>query len=185
MGQKLAAIFENSQCSLLKVEEDQFFEVNVTLVEEASGHNTAVIYVATKKPYLMLKKELQQQGVKTDTVHFVDCIIKTVVNEKIPEEDDVLYLERTEDLRNISTAVSTKAQSMPERNAVLVIDSLAALFTSHSTKQVADFISDLQERLETIEMNLVLFDEGRAVEEKVGKEIYDIVDDVLFLRGDT
>lgn len=182
MGEDLSAIFENHRRSLLKVSEENFFDVNVDIVEEASSRDVAVIYVATKKPYLHLKKALKEQDVDQDPVHFVDCIIRTVTNEKLPEDDDVLYLKRSDDLGNISTGISVKAQHASAKRAVLVIDSLAALLATHDTKDVARFIANVQERLETTEMNLVLFDEGRAVEDKIGKEIYDVVDTVIFLR---
>jgi KaiC/GvpD/RAD55 family RecA-like ATPase len=184
MAQDLETVFEDNMRSLLKVEADGFFDVNVSLVEEATDRDTAVIYVAVKKPYLMLKKELKEQDIGMDVVYFVDCIVRTVTNEKLPQDDeDVLYLKRTDDLRNISTAVSTKAQHASHRDAVLIIDSLAALLATHSTDDVIDFIRDIQERMKTTEMNLVLFDEGRDVEDEIGQILYDIVDNVLFLRG--
>lgn len=182
MDNKLDRVFENHHRSLLKVDEDNFFEVNVSLVEEATNRDTAVIYVATKKPYLLLKQALQEHGVDMDVVHFVDCIVKTITNEKLPDDDDVLYLKRTGDLKNISTAVSTKATHTSYTDAVLIIDSLAALLAAHGTDDVAQFITDIQERLDTTDMNLVLFDEGREVEDQIGHEIYDTVDNVLFLR---
>jgi archaellum biogenesis ATPase FlaH len=183
MAQKLATLFEEQQRALLKVDEDDFFDVNVALVEEASDHDTAVIVVATQKPYIMFRDALQDHGVDMDEVHFVDCIVKTLTNKKVPEADDVLYLKRTDELRNISTAVFTKAQSTGQK-AVLVIDSLKALLAAHDTSDVTAFIQDIEERLDTTEMNLVLFYEGHDVEEEIGQELYDIVDNVIFLRGD-
>ncbi len=182
MMQEFETVFDEHH-SLLKVDEDGFFDVNVELVKEASNRDTAVIYVATKKPYLMLKNALQEHGVGMDAVHFVDCIVKTITNEKLPEDENVLYLKRTDDLRNIGTAISAKAQHTSHDKTILIIDSLAALLSVHPADKVAAFITDIQERLDTTEMNLVLFDEGRTVEDEVGQEIYDIVDNVLFLRG--
>lgn len=183
MREKLSEVFENHHRSLLKVDKEGFFDVNVELVEEASNRDTAIIYVATKKPYLMLKKALKENGVEHDALHFVDCIIKTITNEKLPDKDDnILYLKRTDDLRNISTAVSTVENTASKKKAVLIIDSLATLLAAHGTKDVARFITDIQERLNTTKMNLVLFDEGRDVEDKIGQEIYDVVDNVIFLR---
>lgn len=183
MTQELSAVFENHHRSLLKVDEDEFLETTVSLVKEASERDITVIYVATKKPYVRLKDELEKQEVTMNSVHFVDCIIKTLTNRKVPEEENVLYLNRTDDLRNISTAISATANTRPGQNALLIIDSLEALLASHPTQHVARFLTDIQERLETTEMNLVLFDEGRIVEDEVGQEIYDVVDNVLFLRG--
>lgn len=183
MAHELSDVFGDHRRSLLKVDAEDFFDVNVELVKEASSRATAVIYVATKQPYLQLKQALQEQDVEQDPVHFVDCIIKTVTNEKLPGDDDVLYLNRNADLRNISTGISIKAQHASEKRAVLIIDSLAALLAAQDTDAVAQFITDIQERLETTEMNLVLFDEGQTVEDMIGQEIYDVVDNVIFLRG--
>lgn len=184
MAQGLSEIFENHRRSLVKVDEEDFFDVNVEIVEEASSRDIAVIYVATKKPYLHLKKALQERGVEQDVVHFVDCVVRTVTNEKLPgDDDDVLYLKRSDDLGNIATGISAKAKHASARQGVLVVDSLAALLAAHDTEDVARFIADIQERLETTEMNLVLFDEGRRVEEEIGQEIYEVVDNVIFLRG--
>jgi archaellum biogenesis ATPase FlaH len=185
MGEgKLGDVFEDEHRALVKVDEDAFFDVNVALVRQATEEEAAIIYVATKKPYLMLKKKLQDAGVSLRSIHFIDGVIETATNLEIPKEEDVLYLDRRSDLNNISTAVFTKAHAVAADEAVLVIDSLKALLASHSAAQVADFITGIQERLETTEMNLVLFDEGRDVEELVGEEIYDVVDTVIFLRGD-
>lgn len=183
MEQAISAVFEDNNRSLLKVDDDDFFDVNVSLVEEASGRDTPVIYVATKRPYLMMRDALQENGVEHDIVHFVDCIVKTLTNEKVPEDEGVLYLNRTDDLSNISTAVSSIDISTGKKGTVLIIDSLAALLAAHPTEKVARFITDTQERVETTEMNLVLFDEGSSVEKEVGKEIYETIDNVLFLRG--
>lgn len=181
---KLDEVFADEHRSLLKVDEDEFLDVNVSLVQKASEENAAIIYVATKRPYLLLKEELQDEGMSLRSVHFIDAVVETVTNLEIPEEEDVLYLKRTGSLQNISTAIFTKANSASADSAVLVIDSLKALFSSHSTEQVAAFITGIQERLDTTEMNLVLFDEGRDVEDLVGEEMYDVVDTVIFLRGD-
>lgn len=183
MAQELSQVFENHHRSLLKVDEEEFVAVNVELVEAASSRDTAVIYVATKKPYLLLKKALREHGVDLGVVQFVDCVVRTITNEKLPDDDDVLYLKRTDDLRNIGTAVSAKAQQTSHTKTVLIIDSVAALLAAHPTEKVAAFINDIQERLDTTEMNLVLFDEGRLVEDEVGQELYATVDNVLFLRG--
>lgn len=181
---KLDDVFEDHHRSLLKVDDDHFTDVNVSLVRKASEENAAIIYVATKKPYLVLKDELEEEGVSLRSIHFIDAVINTVTNLKVPREDGVLYLERTSNLQNISTAISTKANSTSSDNVVLVIDSLKALLAAHTTAKVAEFVKGIQERLDTMEMNLVLFDEGRAVEDRVGEEIYDVVDNVIFLRGD-
>lgn len=183
MGQELTDVFGGSHRSLLKVDDDQFLDINVSLVKEAVDRDITVIYVAAREPYLLLRDRLEEEGVELTEVHFVDCIIKTITNKKLPEQDGVIYLKRTDALRNISTAVSAEANTVQHRDILLIIDSLKALLVSHTAKEVARFLDDIRERLNTMEMNLVLFDEGREVENLIGKEIYNAVDNVLFLRG--
>lgn len=187
MKQELEAVFEDQHCSLLKVDEDRFFDINAEMVREAYERRRHVIYVAVEKPYLMLKKKLKEKGISSGRVHFVDAIIKTITNEELVEDDKdkVLYLKKTGELRNISTAILSQARRASSSKKLLIIDSLEALLASHDDDKVKDFLLNIQEMLDTVEMNLVLFDEGREVEDAVGKEIYSMVDNVIFLRGES
>lgn len=49
MDNRLATVFAENRGSLLKMDQDGFFDVNVELVKEASSRDTAVIYAGATR----------------------------------------------------------------------------------------------------------------------------------------
>ncbi len=182
MRQKLKDVFEDGNRSLLKIDDEQRLDVDAALVDLAHEKNTGIIFLCLEDTYLKVKKQLRDQELSETHVKYIDGITKIIVNKDVPQDDKVTYVKRTSNLQNISLSVSVAADFNNVDKVVLVIDSLLVLFMTHTEKQVVSFFEDLQQRMETLHLNLVLFDEGRALEDRIGEHLYATVDNTIFLR---
>jgi archaellum biogenesis ATPase FlaH len=69
-------------------------------------------------------------------------------------------------------------------NAIIIIDSLESLLTYNTEKDVSTLLEDLNNRTETLELDLVLFKQEQSIDEQIGSTLYPLVDEMVLLGED-
>lgn len=178
----LAPVFQPETNTLLKIGDARIADVVAALIGMADERQSSIIYVGVKESYLQIREAAMEQGVSADHARFVDCVIDTLPDSDIPKEKGVVYANRDESLPNIATSIATLVQDVREEQVVVVIDSLAACLDNHTADEVSSFLETLQEQSQTKDNSIVLFDEGDIVEEQIGAELFDAIDQTLFIE---
>lgn len=166
---------------LLKIAAQDYQPATLSLLKNAAMQDVPVIYVGMKRPYVHLRKMLQDNHISMDFVYVVDAITKTLTEEGVVENGNVSYLDSPQNLANVATAISVMAEQTGAENALLIIDSLETLLTYNTERDVSRFLEDIDDRTRTLEFNLVLFKQDESMDEKIGSALYSIVDDVLLI----
>lgn len=174
-----------AQTSLLKVDKSDYQAATISLLKTAADQDIPVIYVGAKRPYVHLRKLLQDNHISEDFIYVVDTITKTVTDEGIVEADNVRYLESPQNLTNVSTAISIMAEKAHADNALLLIDSLETMLTYNTERAVSTFLDDLNDRTKTLELDMALFKEEGSMDEQIGSSLYPIVDKIQLLSKET
>ncbi len=165
---------------LLKVDARDYQAATVSLFKEAAENDMPVIYVATKRPYVHLADVLKKNHLSQDFIYVVDAITKTITDEGVVNRDNVTFLDSPQNLTNVSTAISLMANKLDSDHALLVIDSLEALLTYNVEQAVSGFLNDLNDRTDTLSLDLVLFKQEQTSEE-IGSTLYSIVDKTMLI----
>lgn len=164
---------------LMKVTPGAYTALTVSLFEAASDRDMPIIYVGVKRPYVHLKKVLEDHGLPEEDIYVVDTITKTITDEGVVDVANARFLDSPRNLTNISTAISLMAETITAENALLVIDSLEALLDYNTDTNVSRFLEDLNSRTQTLELDLILFKQEQSVDEQIGETLYPIVDELL------
>lgn len=169
---------------LLKVSPSDYKSSSVSLFKQAAEQDIPIIYVATKRPYVHLNDLLKKNHLTEDTMYVVDAITKTITDEGVVDRDNTTFLDSPQNLTNVSTGVSLMADKLDADHALLVIDSLEALLTYNTERDVSRFLKDLNDRTTTLSLDLALFKQEQETAEEIGSTLYDIVDETIFLSQD-
>lgn len=121
--------------------------VNTSILEHFSKEDDfSCVYVTLTKPYKTVENVLQESGVETDRIFFIDCISKTQAGE-VTAAENVVFLE-PQALTNISIALSNAVESLPESdNNVLIFDTLSTLMMYNDQETVSKFAHQLSSKI--------------------------------------
>ncbi len=169
---------------LLKVSAADYKTSTVELFKQAADNDRPIIYVATKRPYVHLHDLLKKNHLTEDGVYVVDTITKTITDEGVVDRENVTFLDSPQNLTNVGTAVSLTADRMDADEALLIVDSLSALLTYNTERDVSRFLQDLNDRTDTLSLDLALFKQDQKTAEQIGSTLRSIVDKTVFLSED-
>jgi len=102
-----------------------------------------LLYVSLNKPHGVVKAALEEKGIATDKIFFVDTIAKSL-GQATPEEH-VVHVENPADLTSLQIAISEFLEKI-ERDKSILIDALATLLIYNSEELAVKFIRDVLEK---------------------------------------
>jgi archaellum biogenesis ATPase FlaH len=159
--------------TLLKITPNDYESATISLLKNAADGDIPVIYIGVKRPYVHLRKLLNDNHIMEDHVYVVDTITKTITDEGIVEQEHVEYMDSPQTLTNVATAVSVMAEKIDAPNAILLIDSLETLMTYNTAHTVSRFLDDLNGRTETLELSMAIFKTEETLEEQLAEALLD------------
>ena len=142
------------------------------------------IYVSINKPHITVDKILRDNGIKTETIYFVDCITATV--HKMIEKDKterVLFASHPSDIRKggtIPKSIDTFIKAIPDKKFILV-DALRTLLIHNEPKHVSDFIHNLGRISKEFKTKVVVITRKDHDEELIEK-ISPVFDEVVRIK---
>lgn len=169
---------------LLKVTAGDFQKATISLMKNAVEQDIPIIYVSVKRPYVHLERMLRDNGISKDSVYVIDTITKTITDAGVVEDGNVSYLDSPQNLTNVGTSISVMAEKMGAENALLIFDSLEALLTYNTERDVSRFLTDLNDRTQTLEFDLALFKQDDSMDKTLGASLYSIVDKFVLVSKD-
>lgn len=158
MEEKIVQAFDEKNTGkafLCKVDPEERLEANLLTLRKAVENDTTIIFVMVKYPYQKLSSALDRLDVVPETNTFIDAITKKLDMDE--QGDDVTYVDSPQNLTNISLSISAVVGKEANQKFLVVIDALDTLLTYNSTNQVSSFLENLGDRINTLDMNAMLF----------------------------
>lgn len=164
-----------SRVVLYTVPSEEYVKNVKNVLREAAADHT-VIYVTTNKPYTQLVKTLDDAGIDTENVFFIDCISKHL-GEK-PEAENCLLLDGPQQLTDLSIAIKESLKQLPEENRVLFFDSLSVLLMYNDAASIGKFASFIINKMRSLDVDTVMLALEEDTDNNIISKVQSFVDEV-------
>ena len=157
-------IFDDNSLLLCLKPQNTQKDINSIINILVKKKNMFCVYVCLRKPYSVLKKIFEKQGLDLKSFFFIDAVDKT------PGEpsDEVLYTETAAALTEIDMAINKILKKLGERGFVF-IESLEGLTLKNNNNTVAMFIRDIVAKSTEFGSKVIVLDWGKGEEEVIDK----------------
>jgi len=168
---------------LFLVNAKDYNESNVELVNYLSKEKGLTgVYVTVNKPYKTLQQALQDVGVNTKGIFFIDAVSKLTSDEPNKSEGCV-FIGSPQDLTGISIAITEVVAALPASNRFLIFDSLSTLLIYNPSSSVAKFAHFLTANIRKWGILGILILMGNEKEQGLVNELAQFCDATLDLSG--
>ncbi|MDY6776997.1 MAG: hypothetical protein SVQ76_02715 [Candidatus Nanohaloarchaea archaeon] len=139
MEENLEKALQEEGVTLVISEAGEYHGTNREIVDYlVNDQGLTGIYATVNEPYRTVERFLQEGGIDTGEVFFVDAISKDVGAEE-PEKDNLMFLESPQHLTDISIVLSETIEKMPDGEKFVFFDSLSTLTIYNSVNTVSKF----------------------------------------------
>ena len=137
--QKLGKLKLDDALVLILVDSKHYNEVNIELIKYLNvTKKLPGVYVTVNKPYATIKNIMDQSGINTKNIIFIDAISR-LTGEKSKRTADCLFIGMPNDLTGLSVAMNEAVKSLPIKKKFLFLDSLSTLSIHNSAGSVNQF----------------------------------------------
>jgi len=179
---KLAGI--DKSLVLVLVDAKRYTEANIQILKYLSiNKKLPGIYVTVNKPYLTIKKILENVGINTKTIIFIDAISTHTGTQK-KEADGCLFLDTPADLTGMSIIITEAVKGLPTKNKFLFFDSLSTLSIHNSAGSVAKFAHFLTARMREWGVVGVIISMEKETNPKLISQLTQFCDSCIELGGE-
>lgn len=167
---------------LINVSAEDYLKTNVAILKVlANEDNLPGVYITVNKPYSTMKKILENDGVKTDKMYFIDCITKTA-GGKCPTAKNVFCLDSPQNLTGLGVAMGQAIKTIPGEEKYLFMDSLSTLLLYHNVGTIAKFSHFLTGRMRMWGLRGVLMAVEKEADPKFVGQLAQFCDEVVTIR---
>lgn len=146
VAEKLSALPDSSAVSL-RLKSDQYFDALQGMLDRfAIKRDMEVIYVTATIPSQSIISALEVLEIPMDHVWFVDCISQIMMSQA-KRHAHAIVVESPTMLENIMLKVEFLLRKHPDRNALVVLDSINSLAIHNNTKILSEFLHILVNNL--------------------------------------
>ncbi len=129
----------DTDIALVIADADDYVAVNKQILEHlVGGEGLAGIYVTVNKPYSTVVKTLEDAGIDTADIFFIDAISEDT-GADIEDAPNVVFLESPQGLTSLSIAISEAVENLPEGRKFVFLDSLSTLAIYNDMDTVSQF----------------------------------------------
>lgn len=153
--------------ALATVSPKSYREVNLEIIRFLTESNMPGVYVTLNAPYATIKKRLEDNGIDTRLIIFIDAVTKT--SQGIEREENCLFIGNPQNLSDISVAMDQAVRSLPTSKRFLFFDSLSTLLLYNNATSVAQFVHFLSGRMHVWKVNGIII----SLQSKKDKELID------------
>jgi len=160
---------------LVLIPSNEYNEMTIDITKELAKKN--ICYVTLNKTFPSLTENFKKKGINTDNVVFIDAISKTI--KSVPNQTDkCYYISSPNSLTELSIAVT---KFLKHNFDYLIFDSLTNLLIYSKKAPVAQFLSNLINKIRTSDTKAVFFALSLKDHDELIKEAGMFVDKVIDL----
>jgi archaellum biogenesis ATPase FlaH len=150
-----------------------------TVMEEKSF---AGIYITVNKPYKTLISYLEENGIKTDNIFFIDAISKAVTDD-IKMTKDCLYIPSPSRLTDLAIALSQALEAMKHKGKKFIfLDSLSTLLIYNQFDVIAKFVHFIISRLRLFSLVGIMISIEKQIDEKMINILIEMCDETVEVK---
>jgi len=139
MDEKLQEALAQPGITLIVSGSGDYAETNLKVLDHLVNDRELVgAYVTVNKPYRTVKKMLEDGGVATEDLFFVDAITLDSGGDAA-ESENAMFLESPQHLTDISIVMREVVEKLPEGEKFLLFDSISTLTIYNSMDTVSKF----------------------------------------------
>lgn len=160
--------------ALATVKAETYQETNIKIIKSLAEGNIPGVYVSLSKPFETVKKMLDEAGIDTRLIIFIDAITQTV-GDVLEKKENCLFIGTPENLSDISIAIDQAVTALPKEKFIF-FDSLSVLLVYNEPSKVAKFIHLLAGRMHIWKVRGIIVSLRRKEDEELIKELFQFCD---------
>ena len=154
---------------------------NAKIVKELLEKHEHGVYITVNQPYAMLTKILQNHGIDTSRLFFVDCITKAA-SGKAERTENCLYLPSPESLTELSLSTMEVLQALKGQKKFVFIDSLGTFLLYNSAGSLSKFSHFLITKISLIGVDGIFMCIEEEMDEKLKAELQSFCEKTIELK---
>src|SRR5205809_1130557 len=128
----------------MRLKSEQYFDAIQGMIDRfAMKKDLEVVYVTSTIPSQSIINALEVLEIPMDHIWFVDCISQIMMSQE-KRHPHAIIVESPTMLENIMLKVEFLLRRVPERNALVVLDSINSLAIHNNTKILSEFLHILE-----------------------------------------
>jgi len=156
VAEKLRALPDSSAVSM-RLKSEQYFDAIQGMIDRfAMKKDLEVVYVTSTIPSQSIINALEVLEIPMEHIWFVDCISQIMMSQA-KRHPHAIIVESPTMLENIMLKVEFLLRRVPERNALVVLDSINSLAIHNNTKILSEFLHILVNNLRSRGAYTVIF----------------------------
>jgi KaiC/GvpD/RAD55 family RecA-like ATPase len=156
VAEKLAALPDSSAIAM-HLRTDQYFDAIQGMLDRfATKKNLEVVYVTSTIPSQSIINALEALEIPVDHIWFVDCISQIMMSQE-KQHAHAIVVESPTMLENIMLKVEFLIRKHPDRDALVILDSINSLAIHNNTKILSEFLHILVNNLRSRGAYTVIF----------------------------
>ena len=166
----------NQYIALAVVDALNYQQTNVQIIKELTEtNNTPGVYVTLNKPFEILKKDFDKEGIDTRMIIFIDAVTKTARGET-EKTESCLFIGSPENLSDISISMDQAVRAVPGKGKFLFFDSLSTLLVYNRPITVARFIHFLAGKMRVWKVKGIIITLEKKSDRELIEELIPICD---------
>lgn len=175
---------DQNYIALVLAEAKVYQETNIALLQYMIDEkNIPGVYVTINKPYNTMKRILENEGINTDMIIFIDAISKSA-GGTIEKAENCLFIGSPENLTDISVALTEATQAIPSDKKFVFFDSLSTLLLYNNMGTVARFTHFLTGKMRAWGVEGILISVEKESDEVLLSQLSQFCDKVITLGGE-
>lgn len=181
MEEELEGALDEEGVILVIPTAEEYQEVNQEIIHHlVQEKDLNGIYTTVNEPYRTVKNFLQEGGIDTENIFFVDAVSMDIGAEEV-ERENVMYLESPQHLTDISIVMSESIGKLPEGEKFLFFDSMSTLTIYNNITTVAKFAHFLTGKIRNWNVTGVIISIESEADEQVINRLKQFADRVIEL----
>lgn len=174
---------EEKDIVLVTAPSEKVDEVNKKIIHHINSKDAKAVYLTVAKPYSTITNVLEEEGIDTEDMFFIDCITKTTSDA--PERAENCVFLRPQALTDISIALSQAVESLPENGErFLVFDTLSTLMLYNDKDTVGKFAHSIVNKIRDWGIKSVMLTLEDEADEEVTAQITQFCDETIKISED-
>jgi len=182
VAEKLRALPDSSAIAM-RLKSEQYFDAIQGMIDRfAMKKDLEVVYVTSTIPSQSIINALEVLEIPMDHIWFVDCISQIMMSQE-KRHPHAIIVESPTMLENIMLKVEFLLRRVPERNALVVLDSINSLAIHNNTKILSEFLHILVNNLRSRGAYTVIFSMQEYETEEIRNMLVLVSDETIELGG--
>jgi len=176
--------FPESSSIALRMKAEDYFDVIRSLLDVfARQKNLDSIYVTSTIPSQSIIKALEVFEIALENIYFVDCI-STIMMGAAEKHPQAIYVESPTMLENVMLKVEYLHRKTPERNDLVILDSINSLAIHNNPRILSEFLHILVNTLRARNAYTVIFSMAEYETEEITNILRLVCDSQVDVAGE-